>query len=91
MPRSAIRLADTDAVNCEVLTNTVGSAAPFHCTVSVERIPVPLTVSVKAAPPAVAELGLNPLIAGGSVTVRVTGTIKGLFDAPTTERIIDAE
>ncbi len=40
------------------------SAEPFHCTVAPERKLVPLTVSVNAAPPAVAEIGLKLLMTG---------------------------
>jgi hypothetical protein len=60
----AMRLADTDAVNCVELTKEVESAEPFHCTVAPERNPVPFTVSGKAAPPTVAELGLRLVIRG---------------------------
>src|SRR5207244_2226315 len=53
------------AVSWVVLTKVVGRAAPFHCTV-VEPFtnPVPLTVSVKAAPPTVALVGTSAVIVG---------------------------
>jgi hypothetical protein len=51
----------------------VVSGAPFHCTVAPERKLVPFTVSVKVAPPAIAEAGLRPVMTGvGATTVNVT-------------------
>jgi hypothetical protein len=64
LPCNAIRSAVTAAVNCEPLTNVVEIALPFQSTVAPERNPVPFTVRVKAAPPAVAEVGLRLVIAG---------------------------
>jgi hypothetical protein len=72
VPGLAIRLAATWAVNCAALPKAVGSAAPFHCTTAPEAKHAPFTVSVNAAPPAVAELGLSELISsahsGGLMT-----------------------
>ena len=42
----------------------VASGVPFHITVEPLRKPVPVTVRVKAAPPAEAAAGLNEVIAG---------------------------
>jgi hypothetical protein len=64
LPAAAIRLAATDAVSCVALTNVVGMAVPFHLTVEPDKKPVPFTVRVKAAPPAVAEVGLTPVMPG---------------------------
>ncbi len=60
----AIRLAATAAVNCVELTKVVVSGVPFHCTTAPARKFVPLTVSVNAAPPAVAEIGLRLVMVG---------------------------
>jgi len=65
VPAVAIRLAGTAAVSLVALTNVVVSVVVPHCTVAPETKFVPLTVRVKAAPPAVAELGLRLVIVGG--------------------------
>src|ERR1019366_8105869 len=64
VPADTIRLLPTVAVNCVALTNVVGSAVPFHCTTAPEAKPLPLTVSVKLAPPAVVGEGFRLLIVG---------------------------
>ena len=64
LPAATIRLAGTAALNCVALKNVVVSAAPFHCTVELERKPVPVTVNVKPALPAAAELGISDVMAG---------------------------
>src|ERR1035437_6052150 len=48
VPDAAIKAADTIAVNCVALTRVVGSAAPFHATVALERKLLPLTVRGKS-------------------------------------------
>src|SRR6266404_29508 len=65
VPAAAMSAAVIAAVSWMVLTKVVGRAAPFHCTV-VEPFtnPVPLTVSVKAAPPTVALVGTSAVIVG---------------------------
>ncbi len=65
----AINAAGTAAVNCEPLTNVVEIAVPFQSTVAFERNPVPFTVSVKAGPPAVAEVGLRLVITGAAALI----------------------
>ncbi len=71
LPAAAIRLAGTAALNCVALANVVANGDPFHCTVEPERKPVPVTVSVKAGPPAVAELGARvAMVPTGSVMPR---------------------
>ena len=70
-PAAAMRLAGTWAVNCVALTKVVVSALPFHWTTAPEAKPVPLTVRVKAAPPAVAPLGLSEEITGPPLIVKV--------------------
>src|SRR5688500_14830737 len=41
LPPTTIRLADTEAVNWEVLINVVGRVAPFHCTSEPDTKPLP--------------------------------------------------
>lgn len=65
LPAAAIKLAGTAAVSCVALPNVVVSAVPFHCTTAPVTKLLPPTVSVNAAPPAVAELGLSEAIVGG--------------------------
>src|SRR5947208_1866293 len=55
------------AVSCVELTKVVVRAAPFHSTVAPVTKFVPLAVSVKAGPPAVAELGVRPVRVAGAV------------------------
>ena len=64
LPALAIRPAATEAVTCMLLTNVVVKFDPFHCTVALLRKLAPFTVSVKPAPPALAEFGLRPEIVG---------------------------
>lgn len=56
-PEVAISLAGTAAVSCVALPKVVVSATPFHFTAELLTKFVPVTVSVKAVPPAVAEEG----------------------------------
>jgi hypothetical protein len=72
VPAVAICAAVTDAVSCEGLTNVVVAAVPLKFTADVETKFVPFTVSVKAAPPAVAVVGESDVIAGrGLFTLKV--------------------
>ena len=57
VPAVAMSLAGTAAVNCVALSNVVTKPTPFHLTAEALMKFVPVTVSVKAAPPAVAEEG----------------------------------
>src|SRR5579871_1015522 len=59
VPGAARRLAGTLAVSWEALTNVVASPLSPHCTRAPFWKLLPLTVRVKAAPPAAAELGLR--------------------------------
>jgi hypothetical protein len=70
-PAEAICAAGTDAVTCVALTYVVVKDVPFHWTVEPDTKPEPFTVSVKAAPPAVAVLGLRLVIAGPALIVNV--------------------
>src|SRR6267143_2550975 len=65
MAAASRSVAGIAAVSWVALANVVVRVAPFHCTV-VEPFtnPVPLTVSVKAAPPTVALIGVSPVIVG---------------------------
>src|SRR5579871_1850425 len=71
MPAAAIKPAGTAASNWLALPKLVWSAAPFQVTTELRRKFDPATASVKAGPPAVAELGLMPArTGGGTVTVK---------------------
>ena len=72
VPAVAISAAVIAAVNFVVLTNVVVLAAPLNFTTDVDTNPVPLTVRVKAAPPAVALDGEREITVGaGLLTVKV--------------------
>jgi hypothetical protein len=66
LPAEAIRLAGTVALSWVALIKLVAIGDPFHSTFHPLTKPEPLTVSVKAAPPAMAEPGLSPAITGGA-------------------------
>jgi hypothetical protein len=68
VPAAAMSLAGMAAVTCVALTKVVVRAAPFQLTVAPETKLLPLTVSVNAAPLAVAVFGESEVRAGG-VTV----------------------
>src|SRR5512134_2654879 len=57
VPAVAMSAAVIDAVSCVAETNVVVRLAPFHRTTEPATKFVPFTVSVNAAPPAVAEVG----------------------------------
>ena len=72
VPAVAISAAVIAAVNCVALTNVVVLAAPLNFTTDVDTKPVPLTVRVKAAPPAVALVGEREVTVGaGLLMVKV--------------------
>ena len=72
VPAVAISAAVIAAVNCVALTNVVVLAAPLNFTTDVDTKPVPLTVRVKAAPPAVALVGEREVAVGaGLLMVKV--------------------
>ena len=72
VPAVAISAAVMAAVNCVALTNVVVLAAALNFTTDVETKPVPLTVRVKAAPPAVALVGEREVAVGaGLLMVKV--------------------
>jgi hypothetical protein len=77
VPAEAICEAVTAAVSLLVLTNVVVSAVVPQLTVELAVKPVPLTVSVKAAPPALVKAGERLLMAGaglGTATVTAEDT-----------------
>ena len=72
VPAVAISAAVIAAVNCVALTKVVVLAAPLNFTTDVDTKPVPFTVRVKAAPPAVALVGEREVSVGaGLLTVKV--------------------
>jgi len=72
VPAVAISAAVIAAVNFVVLTNVVVLVAPLNFTSDVDTKPVPLTVKVKAAPPAVALVGEREVAVGaGLLMVKV--------------------
>ncbi len=64
VPEEAMSATEICAVIVVELTNVVGRAEPFQSTVELEMKLVSRTVSVKAEPPAVAELGAIDEIVG---------------------------
>jgi hypothetical protein len=72
VPELAMRLAGTDAVNWVALTRVVVSAVVFHRTVAPEPNPVPFTVNVNPALPAVMVDGVRNVMAGPATTVKFT-------------------
>ena len=71
-PAVAISAAVIAAVSCVALAKVVVLAAPLNFTTDVDTNPVPLTVSVKAAPPAVALVGEREVSVGaGLLMVKV--------------------
>jgi hypothetical protein len=77
VPAVVIRDAVTVAVSCVEETKVVVSAVAFHFTVAPETKFVPVTVKVNCEPPAVAQVGLSPLIVGTALIVNVCA-----FDVP---------
>src|SRR5882724_6152999 len=78
VPVAAMSAAGIAAVSCVAETNAVARFTPFQRTAEVETNPVPLTVRVKAGPPAVTADGLSPVIVGtGLFAVKICA-----FDVP---------
>jgi hypothetical protein len=72
VPAVAISAAVTATVTCVAFTNVVVLAAPPNVALAPLTKFVPLTVSVKAAPPAVALVGESEVIVGaGLLTVKL--------------------
>lgn len=64
VPAVVMSLAEIAAVKCVPLMKVVVGALLFHCTVEPETKLVPVTVSVNAAPPAVALEGESKVAVG---------------------------
>src|SRR5205823_212291 len=77
VPAAAMSAAEIAAVSCVAETYVVARSAPFHRTTALVTKFVPVTVSVKAGPPAVAEVGVSPVDVGtgllGAAIVNVCG------------------
>ena len=72
VPDETISPAEIEAVSVVALLKVVGRSDPFHRTVEPETKFKPETVSVKAGPPALVEVGLIPEVNGmGLLMVRV--------------------
>jgi hypothetical protein len=74
VPAEAMSAAVICAVSCVLLPNVVARWLPFHCTTDELMKFVPVSVSVKAAPPAVAldgEIELSVGLGFGAVMVNV--------------------
>ncbi len=67
-----------DACSCVLETKVVDRALPFHWTVESAAKFVPLTFSVKAGPPATAELGLRQIAPAGIMTQAGMGVPVGV-------------
>src|SRR5215475_28182 len=71
----AIFAAGTVAESLEVLTKTVVSELPFHCTVEPETNPVPVTTRLRSGPPGATAAGPNGFRNGTGVGVTGTACI----------------
>jgi hypothetical protein len=67
VPAVAMSAAVIAAVSCVALTNVVVLAAPLNFTTDADTKPVPFTVRVKAAPPAVALVGAREVSVGAGL------------------------
>ena len=65
----AISLAEIEAVSWTLLTKVVGRFEPFQVTVEAGVNPDPLSVKVKALPPALAEAGLSLVRTGSGLLI----------------------
>src|SRR5262245_44202391 len=80
IPLVAMSADGIAAVSCVAETNVVGRSAPFQRTTELAMKFVPFTVSVKADPPTMAELGARLLVVGtglldgGACVVNTTST-----------------
>jgi hypothetical protein len=78
---AAISLARITAVNEVELTNVVTLALLLKFTTDVETNPVPVTVSVNCAPPALADDGDNKVTVGAGLVVELTAKLTAV-DVP---------
>jgi len=70
------------ACSCVLDTKVVGRALPFQCTVESEIKFVPVTVNVKPAPPATAELGFKDVTVGEGLLTVLTVKVSALEVPP---------
>src|SRR5439155_1572193 len=77
-PAAAISAAEMAAESCVAETYVVARSAPFQRTTELVTRFVPVTVSVKAGPPAVAEVGVSPVDVGTGLLAAVIGNVWGL-------------
>jgi hypothetical protein len=66
-PMAEMSVAVMDARRLELDTNVVGRALPFQSTMEVGKKFVPEMVTVNAAPPTTAELGVIIMMLGGGI------------------------
>src|ERR1041385_5583741 len=76
VPAAVRRLAGTCAVNCVELMKAVASGWPFQTTCEPFTRFAPVTVSVNAGDPTVADEGLRLVIDGPGVTVKVSAFVR---------------
>jgi hypothetical protein len=69
LPTVAMSAAVIAAVTCAALTKVVVLALPLNFTAEVDTKPVPFTVRVNAAPPAVAPFGDSEVIVGAGLLI----------------------
>jgi hypothetical protein len=82
IPGSAMSSAEIDACTCVLETNIVGRFKPFHLTTDPCLKFVPVTVSVKPAPPASAEDGLRLVTLGTGLGAGLTIENGSEFESP---------
>ena len=80
LPALAMSVAEIDAVSWLALTNVVERFEPFQRTMDVEMKLLPLTVSVKPVPPAVAEVGLMLVMLGTGFAAAIVNATE--FEVP---------
>src|SRR5205823_1929975 len=80
-PAAAISAAEMAADSCVAETYVVARSAPFQRTTELVTRFVPVTLSVKPGPPAVAEVGVNPVDVGTGLLAAVIANVCGL-DVP---------
>ena len=78
----AILAAGTDAVNWVLLTYVVGSTDPFQLMTELPIKPLPVTVKLKAAPPAVVFAGDNEVKIGNGLLELLMMKLKVLLIPP---------
>jgi hypothetical protein len=80
LPAVAMSVAGMAAVSVVAEPKVVGRTLPFHWTTELVMKFVPVTVSVKAGPPAVADEGLIPLVVGTGLAATIVNVCP--FEVP---------